>query len=216
MASSDWEDPGGLGAREAARDAREAEGAGSEADAGRAANVEGTAALADARESVNVSVIGASAAGPELVALGEELGELLAQRGCTVFCGGMSGVMEAVARGVRRGGGVCVGILPTLDRRRAAPDLTLSVCTGMGHARNLAVVASGDVVIALGGSWGTLSELGMARAIGRQVVLLESWSVRPASSEDDEVRGAESEVDGLTVAHSATEAVGLALSLIGR
>ena len=210
MASSDWEDPGGLGAREAARagggaagrDALGAKGESSEAAAGRA--------------TVNVSVIGASAAEPELVALGEELGELLAQRGCTVFCGGMTGVMEAVARGVRRGGGVCVGILPTLDRGQAAADLTLSVCTGMGHARNLAVVASGDVVIALGGSWGTLSELGMARAIGREVVLLESWSVRPAPSEADTVDDGQGEVDGLIVAHSATEAVGLALSLIGR
>jgi len=198
MVSSDWEDPGRLGAREAAR------------------RGDGTAAPTDGRASVNVSVIGASAAEPELVALGEELGELLAQRGCTVFCGGMSGVMEAVARGVRRGGGVCVGILPTLDRGQAAADLTLSVCTGMGHARNLAVVASGDVVIALGGSWGTLSELGMARAIGREVVLLESWSVRPPSSEADKVNGGEGEVDGLHRVTSPAEAVSLALSLIGR
>jgi hypothetical protein len=153
---------------------------------------------------VYVSVIGASACRAEVAALGEQLGELLAERGCVVVNGGLSGVMEAVARGVRRGGGTCLGILPTLDRRHAAPDLTLSLCTGMGHARNLAVVASGDVVIALGGAWGTLSEIGLARSIGRQVVLVQSWDVTPD----------EGEVDGLHRASSADEAVDLAVSLV--
>jgi uncharacterized protein (TIGR00725 family) len=120
-----------------------------------------------------------------------------------VVNGGMSGVMEAVARGVRRGGGTCVGVLPGLDRRGAASDLTLSLLTGLGHARNLAVVASGDVVIALGGSWGTLSEIGLARSIGREVVLLESWSVAPH----------EGELDGLHRTESPKEAVDVALSL---
>jgi uncharacterized protein (TIGR00725 family) len=120
-----------------------------------------------------------------------------------VVNGGMAGVMEAVARGVRRGGGTCVGVLPGLDRRGAAPDLTLSLLTGLGHARNLAVVASGDVVIALGGSWGTLSEIGLARSIGREVVLLESWSVAPHDGAPD----------GLHRAASAPEAVERALGL---
>jgi uncharacterized protein (TIGR00725 family) len=120
-----------------------------------------------------------------------------------VVNGGAAGVMEAVARGVRGCGGTCLGILPTLDRRDAAPDLTYSLLTGMGHARNLAVVASGDVVIALGGSWGTLSEIGLARSIGREVVLLESWTVTPAQGEPD----------GLHRAASPAEAVELALAL---
>ena len=150
-----------------------------------------------------VSVIGGSSCSAEVAALGEQLGELLAERGCVVVNGGMSGVMEAVARGVRRGGGTCVGVLPGLDRRGAAPDLTLSLLTGLGHARNLAVVASGDVVIALGGSWGTLSEIGLARSIGREVVLLESWSVTPH----------EGELDGLHRAEGPKEAVELALAL---
>ena len=82
----------------------------------------------------------------------------------------------------------------------------------MGHARNLAVVASGDAVIAVGGAWGTLSEIGLARSIGRPVVLLESWSVRPAPSEANGLLTPQGEVDGLLVAHSATEAVDLALA----
>jgi hypothetical protein len=126
-----------------------------------------------------VSVIGASRATPELAAKAEELGELLAQRGLIVVCGGREGVMEAVARGVKRGGGVSIGIMPEADRRRAAADLTYTVCSAIGHARNLSVVASGDVVIAVGGAWGTLSEIGLARSLGRPVVLLETWEIAP-------------------------------------
>ena len=133
-----------------------------------------------------------------------------AERGCVVVNGGMAGVMEAVARGVRRGGGTCVGVLPGLDRRGAAPDLTLSLLTGLGHARNLAVVASGDVVIALGGSWGTLSEIGLARSIGREVVLLESWSVSPSQGWPGDLP------DGLRAAANPAAAVELALDLARR
>lgn len=152
-----------------------------------------------------VSVIGAGSCGEELAARAEEVGRLLAERGCVVVCGGMdSGVMAAVARGARRGGGRCLGLLPDLDRRRASPDLTLSLCTGIGHARNLAVATSGDVVIAVGGEWGTLSEIALARAVGRQVVLLGSWETRPATGE----------AQGLHKATTAPEAVDLALSLL--
>ena len=151
-----------------------------------------------------VSVIGASSCGPGLAALGEELGELLAQRGAIVVCGGGTGVMAAVAKGVRRAGGVCIGILPEEDRRFAAPDLTYSVCSGIGHARNLSVVASGDAVIALGGAWGTLSEIGLARSIGRPVVLLRSWQVAPPSGD---------ELEGVQRAQTPAEAVELALSV---
>ena len=150
-----------------------------------------------------VSVIGGSVCPAPVAALGEQLGELLAARGCVIVCGGMSGVMEAVARGARRRAGECVGVLPGLDRSGAAPDLTVSLLTGVGHARNLAVVASGDVVIALGGAWGTLSEIGLARSIGREVVLLESW----------DLHAPDGELAGLHRAADAAQAVALALSL---
>ncbi len=150
-----------------------------------------------------VSVIGASDASPELASKAEELGRLLAERACVVVCGGREGVMAAVARGVKHGGGVSIGILPEADRRRAAADLTYSIPTAIGYARNLAVIASGDVVIAVGGAWGTLSEIGLARSIGRRVILLDSWEMRPA----------EGELDGVSVASSPTEAVELATRL---
>ncbi len=151
-----------------------------------------------------VSVIGASSASPRLAALAEELGELLAARGFVVVCGGRGGVMEAVAQGVKRAGGVCLGILPEEDRRRASPHLTFSVCTGVGHARNLAVVASGEVVIAVGGAWGTLSEIGLARSIGRQVVLLDSWRLGPSGGE----------LEGVMRATTAAEALALVTPLL--
>ena len=150
-----------------------------------------------------VSVIGASRTDAALDAKAEELGELLAGAGLIVVCGGRQGVMEAVARGARRRGGVSIGILPEADRHRAAPDLTFTVCSGIGHARNLSVVASGDVVIAVGGAWGTLSEIGLARSLGRPVVLLDTWRLEPPDG---------AELDGVRRASTPAEAVGLALA----
>jgi uncharacterized protein (TIGR00725 family) len=151
-----------------------------------------------------VSVIGASRASAGLAAKAEELGELLAEGGLVVVCGGREGIMEAVARGVKRKGGVSIGILPEEDRRRAAPDLTYTVCSAIGHARNLGVVASGDVVIALGGAWGTLSEIGLARSLGRPVILLDTWEITPPGG---------AELDGVRRAATPAEAVELALTL---
>jgi uncharacterized protein (TIGR00725 family) len=150
-----------------------------------------------------VSVIGASRATPELAAKAEELGELLAGRGAIVVCGGREGVMEAVARGVKKKGGVSIGILPEADRRRAAPDLTFTICSAIGYARNLSVVASGDVVIALGGAWGTLSEIALARNVDRPVILLDTWEVSPPKG---------GELDGVRRAATPAEAVELALT----
>jgi hypothetical protein len=148
-----------------------------------------------------VSVIGASRASAELAAKAEELGELLAERGLIVVCGGREGVMAAVARGVKRGGGISIGILPENDRRRAAADLTYTVCSAIGHARNLSVVASGDAVIAVGGAWGTLSEIGLARSLGRPVVLLDTWRIeQPEGGELDGVRRASTPAEAVEVA----------------
>jgi uncharacterized protein (TIGR00725 family) len=154
-----------------------------------------------------VSVIGASRAEAGLMAKAEELGERLAAASLTVVCGGREGVMEAVARGVKRKGGVSIGILPEEGRRRAAPDLTYTVCTGIGHARNLSVVASGDVVIALGGAWGTLSEIGLARSLGRPVILLDTWRIEQPEG---------GELAGVAEASSPAEAVALALEHLDR
>ena len=120
--------------------------------------------------AIQVAVIG-SGAGSEAAA--EEVGRLLAERGCTVVCGGRGEVMAAASRGAKSAGGTTIGILPGTSRADANEWIDHVVVTGLGHARNAVVAASGDAVIAVGGSYGTLTEIGFARIFGRPVVILE-------------------------------------------
>ncbi|HEX5740958.1 MAG TPA: TIGR00725 family protein [Pilimelia sp.] len=107
------------------------------------------------------------------------VGQLLADAGAVLLCGGGPGVMAAAAAGARSRGGLVVGILPTGDRAGAAPDLSAAVVTNMGEARNALLVWSADAVIAVGGSWGTLSEVALAkRRGGVPVVVLDGWRVQ--------------------------------------
>jgi uncharacterized protein (TIGR00725 family) len=122
-----------------------------------------------------IAVIGS---GAEHEARAEEVGRLLAERGCTVVTGGGPEVMAAAARGAKAAGGATIAIVPTETFDDANEWSDHVVVTGIGHARNLAVVASGHGVIAVGGSWGTLAEIGFARRLGRPVVVLEpGWEV---------------------------------------
>jgi len=124
---------------------------------------------------VQVSVIGSGAEHEERA---EQVGRLLAERGATVVTGGLGEVMAAASRGSREAGGATIGILPGETRADANPWLDHVVVTGIGHGRNLAVVASGDAVIAVGGRYGTLAEIGFALTLGRPVVVLEpGWQV---------------------------------------
>jgi len=124
-----------------------------------------------------VSVIGSGTCeeGSEAWQLAEEVGGRLADAGAALICGGLGGVMEAASRGAAEAGGTVVGILPGDSLEHANRHCTHVIATGIGHARNLAVVASGEAVIAVGGEWGTLSEIGFARRLGRTVVALRSW-----------------------------------------
>lgn len=147
-----------------------------------------------ASSSLYVSVVGAGDATGEPYEQARQVGRLVAERGGTVVCGGLGGVMEATARGATEAGGVAIGILPDENRGRANKYLTYSVATGAGQARNLAVVCSGSVVIAVGGEYGTLSEIGLALKVGRPVVALHSWDlgehVTGASSPEEAVAAA--------------------------
>jgi uncharacterized protein (TIGR00725 family) len=120
--------------------------------------------------AIQVSVIGS---GSEHAARAEEVGRLLAERGCTVVCGGRGEVMAAASRGAKSAGGTTIGILPGTSRAEANEWIDHVVVTGLGHARNAVVAASGDAVIAVGGSYGTLTEIAFARIFGRPVVILE-------------------------------------------
>jgi uncharacterized protein (TIGR00725 family) len=131
---------------------------------------------------------------------------LLAGAGATLVCGGMTGVMEAACRGASDAGGEAIGIVPGHEVDEANPYCTHVIATGIGHARNLAVVSSGDAVIAIGGEWGTLSEIGFARAIARTVVALRSWTLEGR----ERMEGA----PGVLLAESPREAVDLALEAL--
>ncbi|MBA3433699.1 MAG: TIGR00725 family protein [Actinobacteria bacterium] len=141
---------------------------------------------------VQVSVVGS---GAEWEAAAEEIGRLLAERGCTVVTGGLGEVMSAAHRGAKAAGGTTIAILPGEERDAANPWADHVVVTGVGHARNLAVAASGDAVIAVGGEWGTLAEIAFARRLGRPVVALAGAP----------------QVDGIETAATPAEAVELAL-----
>jgi len=116
-----------------------------------------------------VAVIGASEAGEDDLTAARRLGAALARLGAVVLCGGRGGVMEAAARGASEAGGLTVGFLPGTDPSTANPWITLPLSTGLGEARNALVVGSSEAVVAVGGAWGTLSEIALARRMGLDV-----------------------------------------------
>lgn len=124
-----------------------------------------------------MAVVGPGDASPEQEALAEEVGGLLARRGAVVVCGGLGGVMEAACRGARDEEGTAVGILPGLDRGAANPHVSVAVATGLGEARNALVVRAADALIAVGGAYGTLSEIALALKAGKPVIGLGTWEI---------------------------------------
>ena len=121
---------------------------------------------------VRVAVAGAGICGPELLAVAEEVGRRVAEAGAVLICGGLGGVMEGAARGAAGAGGLTIGILPGADARNANPYIRVPLPTAMGEGRNTLVARTADVVIAIGGEWGTLSEVAMAQKCDVPVVLL--------------------------------------------
>jgi uncharacterized protein (TIGR00725 family) len=124
-----------------------------------------------------VGVCGAGHASGELAGVAEEVGRGLADAGAVLVCGGLGGVMQAASRGAREAGGMTVGLLPGSDRSAGNPWLSVAVATGLGEMRNALLVRSVDVVIAIGGEWGTLSEIAFARKLGKPVVALSTWDL---------------------------------------
>jgi uncharacterized protein (TIGR00725 family) len=154
-------------------------------------------------QQVQVSVIGASQGEPEILSDAEAVGRGIAEAGAVLICGGLTGVMEAASKGAKEAGGTVVAVLPTLSPADANPYVTYAVATGTGHARNLAVVASGEAVIAVGGEWGTLSEIAYARKLGRPVVAIQSWILRSRAGTDLGIVEAETPEDAVKAALSA-------------
>jgi len=133
-----------------------------------------------------IAVCGASDARADERRVATEVGTLLVGRGAVIVCGGVGGVMAAVAGAVRRAGGTCVGLLPGADAADANADVTIALPTGLGEMRNALIARCCDGMIAVGGGYGTLSEIGFALRIGKPVVTLGSWDVhRPGDTGTD-------------------------------
>ena len=148
----------------------------------------------------HIAVIGDSNPPFEVLQWAEEVGRLVAENDGVLLCGGLGGVMAAAARGAAEAGGLTIGILPSYDATTASASIAVTIATGLGHARNAVVVASGDAVIALPGSYGTLSEVALALALGKPVISVKAW---------EDVRGVEA-------ADSPATAVTLALAAAHR
>ncbi len=153
-----------------------------------------------------IAVIGDSSCPPEKAKLAEAVGEQLAQRGATIICGGLGGVMEAVCRGAKSKGGLTIGVLPGEDSNKANPWVDIPIVTGVGYARNMAVVKSAQAAIAIGGNYGTLSEIAYALKGGIPVIGLNTWSLSQNGQEDNSI----------IRVYSTTEAVDKAVSLTKR
>ncbi len=156
-------------------------------------------------QAVTIMVAGGASANAEEIEAAEEIGRLLAEAGAAGVTGGGGGIMEAASRGARTAGGVALAILPGGDPSESPPNrhVSIAVFTGMQDARNAILVRTADAVIALGGGWGTLSEVALASKIGRPVVLLHSWDLTAPKQFIDPLP---------MVAQTAREAVHLALS----
>ena len=152
-----------------------------------------------------ISVIGGSSSTPEHLALAEQVGRELAQRGVALVCGGLGGVMEAACRGAKSAGGLTIGILPGRSDGDANSYVDIPIVTTMGYSRNVIVVHTGRAVIAVGGAFGTLSEIGHALGDGIPVVGLNTWNLSRNGNGDD--------IDGaIVLASDPADAVDKALA----
>jgi hypothetical protein len=148
-----------------------------------------------------IAVIGESSASPENAMLAEEVGSLLAKANVIVVCGGQEGVMRAVCKGAKKHGGTTVGILPGMNSLDSNEYVDIPICTGLGNGRNLLVTRAGKSVIAIGGSYGTLSEIALALSDSKSVIGLNTWSLLRDEHLDC----------GIIVANSPEEAVQFAI-----
>lgn len=144
-----------------------------------------------------VSVVGSSRCGPDISSLAELAGKLLAEAGVGIVCGGGGGVMEAVCRGAVGAEGVTIGILPGEEPRAANPYIRFAIPTGIGEARNAIVVRAGSAVLAIGGGYGTLSEIALAMKWGKPVIGLSTWEAIDGSGQQAAVERCSSVEDAV-------------------
>jgi uncharacterized protein (TIGR00725 family) len=129
------------------------------------------------RTGLTIAVIGGRDVTPELLAQAEEAGRLIARSGAILVTGGLDGVMEAASRGAHAEGGTVLGILPQEDKAHANPFVDVAVATGLGIARNAIIARTADALVAVGGAYGTLSEIAFALQLGKPVAGVGSWDI---------------------------------------
>ena len=155
-----------------------------------------------------IGVIGGDSPPQDALPIAEAVGREIARLGHTLICGGRGGVMEAASRGARQEGGHTIGVLPGEDRREANPHVEFAIVTNMGYARNNIIVLSADGLIAVDGSYGTLSEIAIALAYGKPVVGLGTWHISDDRGvEDERIVRASDPAEAVALAISAAEAV---------
>ncbi len=147
-----------------------------------------------------IGVIGGQHPAEEYLAMAEEVGSLIAKRGAALICGGLSGVMEATCRGAKEAGGLTIGVIPTIRKADANPYVDIVIATGMGTARNVIIVRSADAIIAIDGSYGTLSEISHAFEQGKKVVSLGSWDMRKVEVPEELFQVAENPAEAVEIA----------------
>jgi uncharacterized protein (TIGR00725 family) len=150
-----------------------------------------------------VAVVGAGSASPAEEAHAEAVGRGLAEAGAVVVCGGLGGVMEAACRGAKGAGGTTLGILPGADREQANPYVDIAVATGLGEMRNGLVVRTCDVLVAIGGEFGTLSEIALALKARKQVFGIGGWELSRGGQRVDAVVHVASPADAVARALAA-------------
>ncbi len=149
--------------------------------------------MSELRKKFRIGVIGGSSPDKKSFALALKIGQLIAEKGAILICGGLSGIMEAASRGVKQAGGLTVGILPGNSPSEANPYIDIAIATGIGYARNSLVAMNSDVIIAVDGQYGTLTEIAYGCIYGKKIIGLGTW-----------------DIEGVTQAQTAEEAVELA------
>jgi uncharacterized protein (TIGR00725 family) len=157
------------------------------------------------KELIFIGVIGGSDIPKATYRLAEEVGQEIGQRGAILICGGMQGVMEAACKGASETGGLTIGIIPGDSRKQANPYVQIPIVSGIGYARNVAVVKSSQAVIAIDGSYGTLTEIGYALQAGIPVIGLGTWSLAIGSKADKNIIPAKNAKDAVAKAIKSIE-----------
>ena len=148
----------------------------------------------ETRNKIRIGVIGGASPEPRFRQIAYDVGMLIAERGTILVCGGLGGVMEAAARGAKKAGGLTIGILPGNSHKEANVHIDVPIATGIGYSRNSLVAMNADVLIAVDGQFGTLSEIAYGNIYGKKVIGIGSWDIQ-----------------GVISADTAEHAVGLAL-----